>query len=68
MYTDYQAEAFFLPHPNGMQVSVETNNAGIPGAPQGYQAASDTLALIHLHPVFAWLADNLTPTPVTLAK
>lgn len=68
MYTDYQAEAFFPPHPNRMQAGVAANDAGIPHAAQGYRAASDALASIHPHPVFAWLADNLTPTPVLLAK
>ena len=62
MYTDYEAEIFFLPPRNETQVSVEASEAGISAA------LSDQPVSIDPPPAGTWLADNLTPTPAILAK
>jgi hypothetical protein len=63
MYTDYQAETYFLQNSREMHPCIEKAGVNAPIITQGPAGTSHMVLVMHAHSGFT--ANNLTPNPET---
>ena len=63
MYTDYQAESYFLQNSHEMHPCIENGGVNAPMITQGPAETSPMVLAMHAHP--GSTANNLTPNPET---